>query len=420
MSAPAFGVSWDEERAHGLSVARRRATGLLILAALVFLATHLFTDGRGFWGYVQAASEAGVIGGVADWFAVTALFRHPLGLPIPHTAIIVRGKSVFGRGLGEFMAHNFLDPDHLADRLHDLDPARRLGRWLVQPDNASAVARRGGGVIAGITDALGDEEIQGSIQAAIEQRLRTIEMTPVLGGAIELVMEGGHHHALIDAVLRGVAGTIEENQDVLREQIRRESPWWVPETVDLILFEKVYDGLQRFVAEVTADPEHEIRGTLDTRAQQLADRLKESPELRARGEELKAEMLGHPEFQAWAEGLWTDLKQQLMRAAGEPESELRRRLQAWTITVGRRLTDDPDLRRRVNTWVVSLSRRVVEQSGAEVTDMIASTVDRWDAEEASRRIELLLGRDLQFIRINGTLVGALVGLLIHAIVQIAA
>ena len=420
MDAPTFAVAWDEERAHGLAVARRRATGLLVLAALIFVATHVFTDGSGFWGYVRAASEAGVIGGVADWFAVTALFRHPLGVPIPHTAIIARGKSVFGRGLGEFIAHNFLDPDHLADRLRDLDPGQRLGRWLVRPNNAQAVARQGGGIIAGITDALGDEEIQGSIQAAIEERLRSVELTPILGAAIELVMEGGHHHALIDAALLGVAGTIEENQDLLKERIRRESPWWVPEAVDLILFEKVYDGLQLFVAEVTADPEHEIRGEFDSRARQLADRLKASPELRARGEELKSEMLAHPEFQAWAEGLWTDLKQQLVRAAGEPESELRRRLQAWTITVGERLADDPDLRRRVNTWVVSLSRQVVEQSGGEVADLIASTVDRWDAQEASQRIELLLGRDLQFIRINGTLVGALVGLLIHFIVQIAA
>jgi uncharacterized membrane-anchored protein YjiN (DUF445 family) len=240
----------------------------------------------------------------------------------------------------------------------------------------------------------------------------------MLGGAIELVMEGGHHHALVDGVLVGVAGTIEENQDMLKERIRRESPWWVPEAVDLVLFEKVYEGLQRFVAEVTADPDHEIRAQLDSQARQLADRLKASPELRGRGEELKAELLDHPEFQAWAEGLWSDLKGQLVRAAGEPESELRKRLESWTITVGQRLTEDAGLRRRVNTWLVSLSRRVVEQSGEEVADVIASTVDRWDAEEASRRIELLLGRDLQFIRINGTLVGALVGLLIHTIVQV--
>jgi uncharacterized membrane-anchored protein YjiN (DUF445 family) len=400
-------------------VARRRATGLLVLAALVFIATHVLTEGTGFWGYVRAASEAGVIGGIADWFAVTALFRYPLGLPIPHTAIIARGKSMFGRGLGEFVAHNFLDPDQLADRLRELDPADRLGRWLIDPANARAVARQGGGVIAGITDALGDEEIQANIRAALDERLRAIELTPMLGGAIELVMEGGHHHALVDSVLLGVAGTIEQNQDMLKERIRRESPWWVPEAVDLILFEKVYDGLQRFVAEVTADPDHEIRAQLDLQARQLIDRLKESPELRERGEELKVELLDHPEFQAWADGLWSDLKEQLLRAAGEPESELHRRLQTWTITVGERLTGDPGLRRRVNTWLVSLGRRVVERSGGEVAGVIASTVDRWDAEEASRRIELLLGRDLQFIRINGTLVGALVGLVIHTIVQLA-
>jgi uncharacterized membrane-anchored protein YjiN (DUF445 family) len=419
MEAPTFAVSWDQERARGLAVARRRATGLLVLAALVFVATHVFTDGTGFWGYLRAASEAGVIGGVADWFAVTALFRHPLGVPIPHTAIIARGKAIFGRGLGEFIAHNFLDPDHLADRLRDLDPAARLGRWLVQPSNAQAVARQAGGLVAGVADALGDEEIQESIQDAIEERLRALELTPILGGAIELAMEGGHHHVLVDATLRGLARSIEENQDLLRERIRQESPWWIPEQLDLMLFEKVYDGLQRFVRDVTADPDHEIRRHLDSRALELADRLKASPELRVQGEQLKTEMLDHPEFQAWAERLWTDLKQQLMRAAGQPESEFRRRLQAWTISVGESLAREPDLRHRVNTWVVSVSRQLVEQSGGEVADLIASTVDRWDAREASRRLELLLGRDLQFIRINGTLVGALVGLLIHFVVKIA-
>ncbi len=418
MSAPTFAVSWDEERARDLAVARRRATGLLVFAALVFVATHVFTDGTGFWGYLQSAAEAGVVGGVADWFAVTALFRHPLGIPIPHTAIIARGKAVFGRGLGEFIAHNFLDPDQLAERLRDLDPASRLGEWLVRPSNAEVVARQGSGVIAGIADALGDEEIQESIRQAVEERIRTVELTPILGGAIELAMEGGHHHVLVDATLRGASRAIEENQDLLRERIRQESPWWIPESVDLMVFEKVYDGLQRFVRDVTADPDHEIRRHFDSQALLLADRLKASPDLRMQGEQLKAELLNHPEFQAWAQVLWTDLKQQLTRAAGEPESELRRRLEVWTIAAGERLAHDPDLRHRVNTWVVSVSRQVVEQSGGEVADLIASTVDRWDANEASRRLELLLGRDLQFIRINGTLVGALVGLLIHSLVQL--
>ena len=419
MREPTFSVSWDEERAHDLAAARRRATGLLIGAVLVLVATYALTDGTGFWGYLRAASEAGVVGGVADWFAVTALFRHPLGIPIPHTAIISRGKAVFGRGLGEFMAHNFLDPDHLADRLRDLDPAARLGRWLARPTNAQVVARQASGVIAGVADALGDEQIQESIQDALDQRLRAVELTPILGGAVELAMEGGHHQALIDATLRGLARGIEENQDLLRERIRQESPWWVPDQFDLIMFEKVYDGLQRFVSDVTSDPDHEIRHHLDSRALEWAGRLKESPELRAQGEQLKAEMLDHPEFQAWAEGLWTDLKEHLLRAAGEPESELRRRLEDWTITVGNRFGNDASLRDRVNTWVVSVGRQMVRQSGGEVADLIASTVDRWDAREASQRLELLLGRDLQFIRINGTLVGALVGLLIHSIVQVA-
>ncbi len=415
MSSPEIPPSWDEERTTQLGAARRRATGLLILVVLIFAATHLFTDGRGFWGFVQAASEAGVVGGIADWFAVTALFRHPLGIPIPHTAIIPRGKDAFGRGLGEFVADNFLDADLLESRLREIDPADRLALWLMRPHNADMVARRVAGVLVGVTDALDDEEVQDAIRSAIDERIRSVELTPLIGTVARLAMEGGHHHALIDTALLGLGRTIEENQDLFREQLRRESPWWVPEPIDQVVFEKVYDGAQRFISDVTADRDHPLRVHLDGRAKALISQLSESPEIRGRGEELKQAFLDHPEFAAWTDDLWTDLKRHISRAAAEPESDLRRRLAKWTTAAGERLATDSALRERVNTGVISVVRQAVEQSGEEVTALIASTVERWDAQETSRRLELLLGRDLQFIRINGTLVGALVGIVIHTV-----
>jgi uncharacterized membrane-anchored protein YjiN (DUF445 family) len=410
-------ADWDARRSVRLRVARRRATGLLVAAALLFVATHLLTDGSGFWGFVQAAAEAGVVGGMADWFAVTALFRHPLGIPIPHTAVIAKGKDAFGQSLGDFVAANFLNRDQLTSRLRDVDVALGLGDWLVA--NAATAAGQVASLAAGIADALSDEDVQANLEDAIESRIRRLEITPLLGRAINVAMEGGHHHALIDAALAGLARILEENQQVLRRRVQQESPWWVPEPVDEIVYEKVYSGLQRFLADMAADPEHEIRQQLDEEARALAVRLTDSFTLAARSEELKAELLDHPEFQAWSAGIWKQLKGALQRAADEPESELRARFEKWALEIGRRLQQDPAVRERANTWIVSLAGAIAAQSGQEVSRLISVTVERWDSEETSRRLELLLGRDLQFIRINGTLVGGLVGLAIHTFVVLS-
>lgn len=415
MAVPQLG-EWDGERAARLATARRRATGLLVATALLFLAVHLLTDGRGFWGFVEAAAEAGVVGGMADWFAVTALFRHPLGIPIPHTAVIARGKDAFGQSLGEFVADNFLNVDHLTQRLRDLDPAKLAGEWLTDTGNAAIAAKQAASIVAGVAEALNDEEVQENLRDAIEARIRSIEAAPLLGRAIEVAMDGGHHHALFDAILTGLGRTLADNREVLRDRIRQESPWWVPEPVDEVVFEKVYTGLRNFFSDLASDPDHEIRRHVDRQAVELATRLMHSPDLIAKGEELKAELLDHPEFKAWSEGLWDEIKAALRRAASEPESELRVRLEGWAHELGNRLLLDPALRERVNTWVISLVGAIAVNSGPEVARMISSTVERWDTEETSGRLELLLGRDLQFIRINGTLVGGLVGVLIHTVV----
>ncbi len=416
MTTPDFDTSWELRRTRRLRSARRRASAILVGAVAVLVATVVFTDDSGVWGFVRAAAEASVVGGVADWFAVTALFRHPLGVPIPHTAIIPKGKDVFGRSLGEFIANNFLDPEHLEARLREIDPAARLGSWLADPDHAAVVARQAANLAVGVADAMSPEEVQGSLRSVVEERLRTVDIARILGSGIDMVMEGDHHHSLIDAGLKGLGRSIQDNQQLLRDLIRRESPWWVPEPIDDRVFQRVYDGLQNFVRDVGSDPHHEIRKHIDERAAELATRLRTSPQLKARAEELKRELLDHPEFEAWVDGLWVGIKERLTAAADHPESELRLRLQESARQIGQRLADDPELRQRVNDWLISVSRRLVEQSGDEVTEMIASTVERWDAGETSRRLELLLGRDLQFIRINGTLVGGLIGLIIHTFI----
>lgn len=393
-----------------------RATGLLLLVGVAFALTHFMTDGEGVWGFARAAAEAGLVGGFADWFAVTALFRHPLGIPIPHTAVIRKRKDEFGLSLGEFVARNFLDPDLVEARMADADPAARLGRWMSRQENAAIAARQAAGVVVGVVDALRDEEVQDGIRDTIEAQLESLDVATIAARIIRYGMEGGHHEVLVDAGLRGFASMVEDNRELLRRRIREESPWWMP---DERVFKTIYEGLQRFVAEVTADPNHITRRQLNERALELADRLESDDELRARVELVKRRFLDHPDFRSWTAGLWDHIRASVASAAAEPESELRRRLESWAMQLGRRLETDEAMRHQFNTWIGSVVSQVLRHSGDEVTRLIGATVERWDADETSDRLELLLGRDLQYIRINGTLVGGLVGLIIHSVLLVA-
>lgn len=418
MSTPDLLAGFDEMRAHRLRRMKQNASGLLLFSAAIFIATFAYTDGSGGWGYVRAAAEAAMVGGVADWFAVTALFRHPLGIPIPHTALIPRGKDSIGRGLGEFVQRNFMDPTALVTRIREADPAGRIGEWLAQPANAAAAARQAAGVISAIAESVNEDEVQDSIREMAAARIETIEVAPVLGSLIDKAVAGGHHEALITAGLHSIIKSISENRELLRSRIGEESPWWVPEQIDDVVFEKLYVSLLRFVGEIADNPEHDVRRLLNDRTVTLVHQLKTTPEMRERGEDLKRQLIQHPDFTAWTDGLWDALKNHLAAAADKPDSDLRKRLEQLALSTGARLGSDPDLRTKVDAWIGNLGAHLAERSGPEIASLIATTVQRWDADETSRRLELQVGRDLQFIRINGTLVGGLVGLLIHAAIEI--
>lgn len=417
MSTPDILASFDEKRARRLRTMKRNAVGLLLLAAAIFIATFVFTDGTGWAGYVRAASEAAMVGGVADWFAVTALFRHPLGIPIPHTAIIPRGKAAIGRGLGEFVQRNFMNPDSLVGRIRDADPAGRIGEWLAEPDNAANASRQAAGVIAALAETIREDEVQEGIRELVTARIEAVDAAPLIGTVLDRAMEGGHYEVLVTAGLHGLSNSIVENRELLRRRIGEESPWWVPEPLDDVVFEKLYVSLQRFIGEVANNPDHEIRKLLNERAKTFVEELKTSPDMKRRGEDLKQQLLNHPDFKAWTDNLWEGLKTSLVAAAEQPDSDLRLRLEQLALSSGERLRTDPGLRSKVDAWIGNLAAHLAERSGPEVASLIETTVERWDADETSRRLELQVGRDLQFIRINGTLVGGLVGVLIHAAVQ---
>ena len=392
-----------------------RATGLLLVVAAVFIVVRTTTDSDGWAGYVEAAAEAAMVGGVADWFAVTALFRHPLGIPIPHTAIIPNRKDQIGRSLGTFVQENFLSAEQVSARLVEYDVAGRAGAWLADERNARRVGEQTSAVVGGVTGALGDDAVAAGIEDALRRRLEALPVASLAAHAVDSVIEGGQHQAALDAALQGIEHAITENDLVLRRRIYNESPWWVPASIDDRVFDRIVDGVHGLVTDVLADPNHEVRQLFDERVRGFAVQLRTSPAMIARAETLKRELLDHPEVRGWLESVWDHTKAGILEAADNPDSELRQRLEAGIVQAGKKLGADPELRGTVNQWADGVVRYAIEQTQGEVAHIISSTVERWDPQQTGARIELQVGRDLQFIRINGTVVGGLVGVLIHAV-----
>lgn len=394
------------------------ATGLLVAAAIVFIIARAAEDGRPWLGYVRATAEAAMVGALADWFAVTALFRHPLGLRIPHTAIVQVRKDQIGASLGGFVRDNFLTSEVVSDRLEDADLAARIGDWLVEPGNAGAVSAQSAAVVRGVTEVLQDDLVQSGLEQVVVARARTVSVSALLGRAVEVAIDGGHHEVLLDAVLKGLAAFMEDNQPAFRDRLYKESPWWVPEPVDDAVFDKIYEVVRNFLGDLENDQSHEMRKEINRRAARLAVDLQTSEAFQARGEELKEELLSHPEFREWSATLWARIKAALLEATEDPTSDLRQRLDEALVGAGRSLREDPELRARINHWIVEATAYIAEQFRGEVADLIATTVERWDSEETADRLELQVGRDLQFIRINGTLVGGIAGLAIYTLSEL--
>jgi uncharacterized membrane-anchored protein YjiN (DUF445 family) len=398
---------------------KRLATGLFAAAAVVFLACVLLGEGAGAWvGYVRATAEASMVGALADWFAVTALFRHPLGLPIPHTAIIPRKKDQIGASLGTFVQENFLTTHVVEDKLATVDVPGRLGAFLGAPGRAERLGGDAGVALTALTDLLRDDDVQPAVAALVDRKLHETPLAPVVARALELVVEGDRHQEVLSAALRGLARFLEENKVVFRAQLGDASPAWVPDWVDEKVFVRAFTGVQVFLDEVGADPRHELRRSYDARLRAYVHALRTDPEAAAHVEELKRELLEHPAVRAWSGSLWSNVKNAVVTAAADPDSELRARLVTLIRDGARLLETDPTVRELVQRQSTRLAGYVVERFAGDLADVVGSTVARWDTEETSRRIELQVGRDLQWIRVNGTVVGGLAGLIIYTVAQL--
>ena len=408
----------DIERGRQLRLMKWRATSMLIVAAGVFVLTRIFESEYSWLGYVRATAEAAMVGGLADWFAVTALFRHPLGLPIPHTAVIKTRKAQLGRSLGEFVQENFLASEVVTEKLRHARIGERLGVWLHDASHAQTVSKHTSAALAGALDVLHDDDVQGALEHSISARLRQIEASPTAAKVLAIATADGRHREIIDALAKGSLRFLEDYRGDLRARFSSESPWWIPEPIDDRIFEKVYRGLATFLQQVIDDPAHELRQHLDQRLADLVTRLNSDPALIARGEKLKEEILAHPAVRNWMGSLWGDLKRALLDQSNDPDSELRQRIEQTAMAFGTALSNDPSLRSKVDRWIEGAASYIISAYRHEVADLIETTVAKWDADEAAQRIELQVGRDLQFIRINGTLVGGLAGLAIYSIGQV--
>jgi len=405
----------DDEREARLDAMKRRATGLLGVAAVVFAGASALESRYPWLGWVRATAEASLVGGLADWFAVTALFRHPLGLPIPHTAIIATRKERIGRILGNFVQHHFLSRDVVAANLHALRPAERAARWLSEPDHGRRIALEVASGLARTLEALPDDDVRALVQRVVSDRLRATRVAPALGRTLQLVLAGDRHQGLLNEAVRLAARAVRDNGDAIREQVRAESPWWVPGVVDDKIYERIIVAIESLLAKIGGDPDHPLRAAFDAALRDFVDRLQHAPDTIAKAEALKEEWLADPAVADLSVRLWDGARQAIVAYATRADGAAPGPLAHGLSEFGAALLANDALLAELDELCIDLTATVVERYRHEIGELIARTVAGWDPAATSRRFELAVGRDLQFVRINGTLVGGLVGLTIYAL-----
>jgi uncharacterized membrane-anchored protein YjiN (DUF445 family) len=412
VSAPIFATSEDAGRRRGLRRMRAVALSLLLFAAVVYLLT-LHTSGVG--PYIHATAEAAMVGAIADWFAVTAIFRHPLGLPIPHTAIIPTRKASLARSLQDFFTANFLAESVIRTRVADAQPSLRLGAWLTEPANSSWAVDEASTLARTVLEKIRDADVAVLIETELLPRLAAEPLSEVAGRLLQDVVDEQAHHGLVDLALAETHRWLSGNEVAFATALSTRAPWWTPQWLDEQVIRRLHSEAIAWVADIRDDPHHHARRALDDLLKQLADDLQHDPDTIERAERLKRRVLSQPQVAVTATSLWNALRRALLESLEAPDSAVKARAVAGLSAFGARLGTDEALRTRLDAYAADAAAFLVERYGTELTTVITDTIDRWDGKEAAGRIELFVGRDLQFIRVNGTLVGGLAGLLIYTV-----
>jgi uncharacterized membrane-anchored protein YjiN (DUF445 family) len=401
----------------GTAGMKAAATGLLLVMAGIFLAARAFQPAYPWLSFVKAFAEAAMVGGLADWFAVTALFRHPLGIPIPHTAIIPRNKDRIGEALASFLKDNFLIPSVVARRMRTIDVAGAAGRFLKAPPGEGTRIRQGASrLIADIFESLDDERLGGLFKNAISSRLRSMEVSPLLGHALASAINDDRHVPMLEAAIRWTARALEANETLIRDMVKKKANWALKLAgLDAKLADAIIDGLRKLTAEMSTDPAHPVRIKVEEALAQLANDLQSNPQTRERVEAMKEQLLDNQSVSLWLDTLWQKGRAAIIRAARNPDAVLAGKVGEVLKSMGTTLESDPRIRATINQFVRRAVAGAAASYGGSIVRLVSDTVRGWDARTVTARLESAVGRDLQYIRINGTLVGGLVGLTIHAL-----
>ncbi len=409
----------DQERRRALRTMKAVALGALVFMAIVFAVSFPLQERYPWVQWVRAAAEGGMVGALADWFAVTALFRHPLGLPIPHTAIIPRRKDEIGRSLGEFVETNFLSAPVVRGKLETTPMAARLGAWLAQPAHAERVSAEAATAATAVLNALSDDDVRDVIEDLAREHLIAPDWGPSIGSWLDRVVDSGAHTGAVDLAADSIATWLAANQDAFTGLVSRRLPSWVPGVAQRLVDDTVYRQALSFVDAVRDDPHHPARAAIDRYLARLADNLQHDPATIGKLEDAKATLFDSPRVRSLAAEAWQTAKTGLLTALQDADSGLRRRAVQAVTEIGERLTTDASLQRRVDGWVTDAAVFVVDRYRHDIASIITETVERWDPAETTEKIELMVGRDLQYIRLNGTIVGALAGAVIFTVATLA-
>jgi uncharacterized membrane-anchored protein YjiN (DUF445 family) len=396
------------------------ATGMLAAMAVIFIATSGLVGTHPAWGYVNAFAEAAMVGGLADWFAVTALFRHPLGLPIPHTAIIPENKDRIADTMAQFLRENFLTPAVVARRMSGMNVAKAAGEFLAaapergESDDRSRITSGAAELLAEVLESLDPDRLGNQVRSGLAGQLGKLEIAPLAGRMLETTMTDKRHQPLIDGFVRWAGLTIEDNEEALRDIIHQRVAGVLRWTgLDKTISTSVLDGLYKLLAEVLVNPDHPLRGKIEEGLAKLGQDLQHDPETRAKVEEMKRDLIANPAVAVWWMGVWERMRQSLIRRARDPESGMGEDMRNMLAELGQALQKDARLQHQINRFARRTMVGVATRYGDQIVRLVSETVKRWDATTITDRVEGAVGRDLQFIRINGTLVGGLVGMMLH-------
>jgi uncharacterized membrane-anchored protein YjiN (DUF445 family) len=400
----------------GVRGMRIAATGLLIVMAAIFLLARSQEAPDNYWGFVRAFAEAAMVGGLADWFAVTALFRHPLGLPIPHTAIIPRNKDRIGDNLAAFLRENFLTSSVVARRMGRIDVAAAAGRFLANPASGGRLRSGASRLVADVLEALDPERLGSMVRYGIAARVRALSVAPLLGQALTAAIAENRHVPIVDGIIVWAGKTLDANEALIRGIVNQRAGAILRWTgLDEKLANAILGGLHKLLSEMAADPEHPVRAKSEEALRSLAERMQHDPELQARIETVKEEIIDNPAVDRWMEGLWESARAAMLKAARDPDTTLAGRFGDALRQLGATLQTEPRLRHTINQFTRRATVGAIDSYGDHIVRLVSDTIRGWDAKTITMRLESAVGRDLQYIRINGTVVGGLVGLAIHLV-----